>query len=65
MAVKIPQSRIASYRPGTIIITSKNDVYFIAAALSDEDDDVFLSARKYADQGKAQDFAESWFFKNA
>lgn len=49
------------YRPGTIVVASKSDVYFIAAALSDERDDIFLSGRKYADQGKALDFAMSWF----
>jgi hypothetical protein len=62
--MKIPKARIGHYRPGTIIVSSKADVYFIAAALSDEDDDVFLSERKYADQGKALDFAKAWFERN-
>jgi len=57
----IPQEDLGLYRPGTIIVSGKSDVYFLAAALSDERDDEILSERKYADQGKALDFAEQWF----
>ncbi len=61
----IPPTDLHRYRPGTIIVTSRDDLYFLAAALSDEMDDVWLSERKYADQGKAHDFAEEWFERNA
>lgn len=60
----IPKSRIGNYRPGTVVVSSRTDVHFLAAAISDEDADVFLSKRKYADQGKALEFAEGWFLRN-
>ncbi len=61
----IPAAAMHRYRPGTVIVTSRDDLYFLAAALSDDADDVWLSERKYADQGKAHDFAEAWFERNA
>lgn len=63
--IRALKRNIGDYRPGTIVISSRSDVYFIAAALSDEHDDVFLSERKYSDQSKALAFAEDWFFRNA
>jgi len=57
----IPNCDLHLYRPGTIVVTSKNDVYFIAAGISDECEDVFLSNRKYSNQSKALEFAEDWF----
>jgi hypothetical protein len=60
----IPKPDIPLYRPGTIYCIAKDSLYFYAAALSDDRDDVILSKRKYADQGKALDFAENWFEDN-
>ena len=57
----ISKADLKKYRPGTVIVTSRDDLYFLAAALSDEADDVFLSERKYTDQSKAYDFAERYF----
>lgn len=60
----IPKADLGLYQPGTIVVTSVHDLYFLAAALSDEREDVMLSRRKYADQGEAYDFAEQWFERN-